>query len=102
MCAEDCFIYRMYQKNPNVILDANLVYKFGNNECGKRKWSIMNDEEKVNKIKELFENKEWVEDRMKVIGYLDFKKYIIERIHYKRQYQILFNNIKRNSNRHNN
>lgn len=93
LCAEDSFIYRMYQKNPNVKLDPKLVNKFGINEFGKRTWTGLKEEDKLEKIKEFFA-KENIEQSLKLTGFNDLKDYMNRTIDYQRQYDIMLSNIK--------
>lgn len=95
MSAEDSFIYRMYNKNPNVELDPKLINKFGLNEFGRRKWTKMSAEKQKKKITEFLADGD-MNDRLRMCGFTQFQSYLQETINYKRQYDIISNNIKMN------
>ena len=92
LASEDSYIYRMYQKNPNVKLDTKFVNKFGNNEFGKTKWSTMSDKKKEIKMKEFFKELDLTAS-LKLTGFNDLIEYMNRNITEERQYDILTRNI---------
>jgi hypothetical protein len=92
MSAEDSYIYRMYNNNPNVKLDSNFINKFGMNEFGKRRWNEMNLEEQNTEIQQ-FLSKCNMDNRLKLCGYTDFRNYLLKTIDYQVQYKMLIDNL---------
>jgi GTPase SAR1 family protein len=72
MSCEDSYIYRMFNKNPNVELNMKYINKFGYNEFGKSKWNVLSNEVKHAKIKDMLKESDY-DVRMQLSGFTNFK-----------------------------
>jgi predicted GTPase len=71
--AEDSYIYRMYDRNPDADLDIKHMNKFGLNEFGKRIWNQMTDDDKKEKIKNIMESLD-LDNILIMTGFNEFKQ----------------------------
>jgi predicted GTPase len=76
VCAscEDCYIYRMYKKNPEIKLDIKYINKLGSNELGPKVWNKfgLSENNKRKKIFELLKDFDYNE-RIEQCGFSKFK-----------------------------
>jgi predicted GTPase len=90
--AEDSYIYRMYDRNPDAKLDDKHINKFGLNEFGKRLWNQLNDEQKHNKIKEIMSSLD-LNDTLTITGFNKFRKILSKYLKKTEQHKYLLNHI---------
>jgi predicted GTPase len=89
---EDSYIYRSFKRNPDAKLDIKYVNKFGSNEYGKTRWNRLKEQQKQNKIKELFEKFDY-EDSIIQSGFDNFKYTLQAFLNSEYQYTYLMNHI---------
>jgi|SaaInlStandDraft_7_1057024.scaffolds.fasta_scaffold10478_3 predicted GTPase len=91
--AEDSYIYRMYDRNPEADLDVKHVNKFGLNEFGKRLWNYLTDDEKKSKIKQIIKQLN-LNETLTITGFNEFKSTLNKYLDLKSQKSFLLNHIK--------
>jgi small GTP-binding protein len=93
LSSRDSFIYRMYARDSNVVLDPKLTNVFGENEFGKKRWACMTPQQKQDKIKELMKEMD-MNTTLKLTGYVNFKDVFNTFLNDANQYNYLCNHIK--------
>lgn len=89
---EDSYIYRMYDRDPNVEMDQKYVNKFGFNEFGKSRWNKMSDDDKKHKIKKIMKDVNYP-DVMKLSGFEYFREELKKILEPHNQYLYLKNHL---------
>lgn len=56
LSAEDAFLYRVYQNNPDISLDMKHVNRIGANEIGKHKWNTLSISEKEQRFRDIMKS----------------------------------------------
>jgi predicted GTPase len=74
---EDSYIYRMYDRDPDMDLDLRYINKFGYNQCGRNNWNRLSEEVRKSKIKKLMSEIN-IDEVLKLSGFLDFKNVLNE------------------------
>lgn len=92
--SETAYIYRMYERNPDVELDMKHLNKFGYNEFGKANWNKFSEEQKIKKVKEIIYTKDKVENAMLLSGFKDFSIIMNDFLDKNNQYIYLINHIR--------
>ena len=92
LSAEDSYIYRMYDRNPEYELDIKHINKFGYNEYGKSRWNRLSDTKKKDKIKDLMSNMN-IEDTLGHTGFNGFKAMLNNYLNLQGQYYFLNNHL---------
>ncbi len=93
LSGEDAYIYRMYSRNPQCVIDTKHRNKFGINEYGKNQWNKMNDVDK----NQAFKNRMTVDNianatQLTGFNYFDFK--LANILTDEKQFQYLLNHLK--------
>lgn len=90
--AEDSYIYRMYDRNPDADLDIKHMNKFGLNEFGKRVWNQMSDSEKKQKIKNIMQSLD-LDNILVMTGFNEFKQQLQSYLSTENQHKYLLNHL---------
>lgn len=90
---EDSYIYRMYDRDPNIKLDIKHINKFGYNEYGKSKWNSLSETVKATKINELMKNID-MKETLQLTGFLTFANNLKNILSEANQYEYLMNHHK--------
>lgn len=93
MSSEDAYIYRMFDKNPDIKLDIKYINKFGFNEYGKTRWNKLPENQKHIKINSLMKNID-IDERMEINGFGNFKSIFRKFLNKENQYYYLLNHLK--------
>lgn len=90
---EDSYIYRSYNRDDNVQLDAKYTNKMGSNEVGIKPWAKLSEDQKKKKIKEIFASLDY-SDRIEQCGFKQFNTILQTMLDKTKQYTFLMNHIK--------
>lgn len=90
---EDAYIYRIFNRNPDINLEPKYLNKFGMNEFGKSKWNQMKKVDKKKSIKKIMDSCEY-SDRMKLSGFSTFKNKLQTILNPSNQLKFLLNDVK--------
>ena len=93
MSCEDGYIYRMYKRNPDTLMDIKYLNKFGANEYGKKIWNKYSEKEKKVKVSNIFKTFDYTE-RMEQCGFAKFNEILGEVLDSDNQYTFLMNHIR--------
>ncbi len=95
---EDAYIYRMYSRDPNEVLDVKYINKFGSNEYGKKRWNKLDEQQKKKEIVRLFKNFNY-DDRIEQCGFKNFKAILNKILTKNNQYDMILNHLKYDMNK---
>jgi hypothetical protein len=97
LAAADAFVYRMLHNDPNVKLDMKLIQKFGINEVGKKPWSRMTEDQKLNFIKDHFTSCD-ISETLEITGYNKLKSKLDNYLTREKQADILISRLRKEIN----
>lgn len=89
---EDSYIYRMYDRDPDMDLDLRYVNKFGYDQCGRATWNKLSEDVRKSKIKKLMSEID-IDEVLKLSGFLDFKNVLNEYLNTDSQIKYLANHV---------
>ncbi len=92
---ENAYIYRSFQKNPNMNIASKYMNKLGHIECSRSEWNKMSAEEKKIKILEKLDNN-GIKDRINDTGFNKLKTVLQGFFKNKKEIEFLLNRIKYN------
>ena len=93
LSAEDTYIYRMYDENPDYKLDIKHITKFGYNEYGSSRWKRLSDESKQQKVEQIMKGID-IEETLTYTGFLNFRLQLRKYLNFENQYWFLVNHLR--------